>query len=254
MSIGLSEVIGMIKSKKELSEVENSVVSGHLEDYLRKNKFSISKMTPPQIKLIVKDIRSDLRKHVGRFQSSTKDREALLKKGDMRGLLRTHSSTKERLDFYPQLKEIISKLKVKSILDIGCGINPIAIASPQVRYYASDINLGDLKIVKSFFQKNGISGETFTCDLNKIESCTLPKADLCLILKVFDILGKNDYLIAKKVLETVKCQHIIASFSTRTLSGKPMNSPRRIWFEKLLGSLCYQFEIIKSTNEIFYIV
>jgi hypothetical protein len=254
MNIDILEVVNRIKSKKELSGVSDSIILEHLEEYLRKNKLSLERLNNSQIKLVIKDIRSDLRNHVGRFLASTKNRGKLLEKEDIPSLLKTHSSTKERIEFYPQLKEIISRLNTKSILDLGCGINPIALASSGVKYYASDINTADLNAVEAFFEKNKIDGKTFVCDLNKIEGCKLPEADLCLILKVFDILGKKDYEIAEKVLESINCKHIIASFSTRTLSGKPMNSPRRIWFEKLLNSLCYQFEIIKSKNEIFYIV
>ncbi len=254
MGAGISEIVSLIRAKKELSGIQNSTVLEHLEEYLRKNKFSLEKMNRSEIRLIVKDIRSELRNKVGRFQASTKKRIKLLEKSDIPSLLRTHASTKERIEFYPQLKEIISKLKAKSILDLGCGLNPLALASQDVKYYASDINMKDLEIVESFFHKNKIDGKTFVCDLNKVEGCKLPEADLCLILKVFDILGKKDYETAKKVLEAINCRHIIASFSTRTLSGKPMNSPRRIWFEKLLKSLCYQFEIVRSNNEIFYIV
>lgn len=250
----ISEIVQKIKQKRELSGIDSSLVAESLERYLSKEGIVLNKLTKSQIKIVVKDVRSGLRENIGRFQSSSKDRYKLLEKNDIQSLLRTHSSTKERVDFYPQLKEIIARLKISSILDLGCGINPIALASPGVTYYASDINLEDLEIVKLFFQKHNLTGKVFACNLNNIENCSIPEADLCLVLKVFDILGKKDYETAKKVLEKVNSKHLIVSFSTRTLSGKPMNRPRRIWFEKLLDSLCYKFEIIKSNNEIFYIV
>lgn len=250
----ISEIIQKIKQKKELSGIDSALVKEKLERYLAKTKISPNKLTDSQLKIVVKDIRSSLRENVGRFQASSKDRYKLLEKNDIPALLRAHSSTKERTNFYPQLREIISKLNVSSILDLGCGINPVAIASPGVKYYASDINLEDLEIVKLFFQKNKIDGKVFSCDLNKIESCSLPAVDLCLVLKVFDIIGEKDFEIAKKVLETIRAKHLIISFSTVTISGKPMNRPRRVWFERLLNSLCYKFEIIESDNEIFYLI
>ena len=51
-----------------------------------------------------------------------------------------------------ELKEIIKKLNPKSILDLGCGINPLALAEKGVKYYASDINSEDLNIVREFFK------------------------------------------------------------------------------------------------------
>jgi len=250
----IAQVVQKIKEKKELSGIEDSIVSEHLNEYLAKHRINLTALTPYQIKLIITDIRKILREKVGRFQASIKNRYPLLEKGNIEAILRTHSSTKERVYFYPQLKEIIRKLKVKSILDLGCGINPLALAEKGTKYYASDINSEDLDIVKEFFKDHKIDGEVFVCDLNKIEACVLPKTDLTLILKVFDILGKSDYRTAKKVIERVSSAHLIVSFSTKTLSGKPMKSQRRVWFERLLGSFLYRFEIIKSDNEIFYII
>ncbi len=250
----IKNLVKKIKQKKELSGIEEAIILDNLKSYLNKNRISLEKLNPNQLKLVVKDVRSSLREKVGRFQASAKNRYNLLEKDDIKSLLKTHSSTKERIAFYPQFIEIINKLKAKSILDLGCGINPLALAKPGIKYYASDINLEDLNIVRIFFQKHKIDGKVFLCDLNKIENCDLPEADLAIILKVFDILGDKEYETAKKVLEKIKSPHLIASFSTITLSGKRMHNQRRIWFEKLLNFLLYKFEIVKSDNEIFYIM
>lgn len=247
-------LVQRVKKKRELSGIDDAVVREKIIKYFEKNKLPEEKMNDSQLKIVVKDVRSALRENVGMFQASTKNRYNFLEKNDIISLLKTHSSTKERIDFYPKIEEILKKLKINSILDLGCGINPIALAKPGMKYYASDINSDDLNLVKLFFKKMKIDGATFVCDLNKIENCNLPEAELTLIFKVFDIIGKKDYEIAKNVLENLKSKHLIISFSTKTLSGKPMNSPRRIWFEKLLDSLCYKFEIVSSSNELFYII
>lgn len=250
----LEEVVLKIKQKKELSAIDSSMIREALSDYLVKNKFLLEDLTPAQLKLVIKDIRRSLREKVGRFQATAKNRYKLLEKNEISSLLNTHSSTKERINFYPQLREIIKQMHIKSILDLGCGINPLALAEPGINYYASDINLEDLDIVKHFFKKNNLKGEVFVCDLTKIEKCALPETELTVVLKVFDILTKKDYETAKKILEKIRSKRIIVSFSTRTLSGKPMRRPRRIWFESLLDSLSYKFEITASDNEVFYII
>jgi hypothetical protein len=245
-------VIARIKQKKELSGIDDSIVSNALLLYLNKRKLSLDNINERQIKLVIKDIRSELRNYAGRFQVGIKDRKALLEKEDITALLRTHSSTKERISFYPALARFIESLDIKSILDLGCGLNPIALAKPGIKYYASDINLEELNLINGFFAGNNIDGRAFFCDLNKIEKCDIPEAELCMILKVFDILGKNDYAIAHKVLERIRSRYILVSFSTRTLSGKPMRRPRRIWFENLIVKMAFLFEIFNSDNEIFY--
>ena len=247
-------IVDKIKQKKELSGISREIIKQHLKNYLSRHKFELDNLNKSQLQVVVKDIRAVLRKNVGRFKASLKDRYKLFEKGDISELLKTHASTKERLDFYPALKEIIKSLKARSILDLGCGINPLALAKPAVKYYASDINSDDLKIVELFFKKNKIKGKVFVCDLNKVDSCSFPEADLVLILKVFDILGEQDYKTAMKILEKIHCKNLIVSFSTITLSGKRMRHPRRIWFERLLSSMLYKFKITFSDNEIFYII
>jgi hypothetical protein len=251
--MALQDIIARIKQKKELSGIGDSLVSEALEKYLKSHKLSLENLGRHELKIVIKDIRAQMRDYVGRFQVSSKDRLKLLKEGDILSMLKTHSSSKERLSFYPELRKIISGLRVKSILDLGCGLNPLALAEQGIKYYASDINEEELKIIDLFFGENKIDGATFVCNLTKVEQCRLPEADICLILKVFDILGKNDYLIAEKVISRIKSKYLLISFSTKTLSGKPMNKPRRIWMEKLLASSGYSFKIINSDNEIFYL-
>lgn len=249
----INDLISKIKQKKELSGIDNSIIKKTIEEYQEKNKLFIESLKEKELKIAIKDIRSKLRLYAGRFQSSLKDRLRLLEKNEVQKLLKTHFSTKERLDFYPKIKSIINSLNVKSILDLGCGLNPLAIASPQIKYYASDINAGELSLIEKFFKTNKIEGKTFVCNLTKIESCNLPNADICLIFKVLDILGKEQYIISEKILKSISSKYIFVSFSTRTLSGRIMKKRRRFWFENLLSKLNFSYKLFESENEIFYL-
>ena len=88
--------------------------------------------------------------------------------------------------------------------------------------------------------------------LRKIKS-NLPKADLCLLLKVLDIMGKNRK-VSEEILKKVPCPKILVSFSTKKLSGKSMTRPRRIWFERTLEHLGFPFKKFEIPNEIFYLI
>ncbi len=224
------ELIKKIKQKKELSGIPDKVISEELDNYQTKLKINYNSLKPKQFKLIVKDIRSDLRKCSGMFCFSAK----------------------ERLDFYPNLKKEIKTLDPQSILDLGCGLNPIYLSSKKIKYYAVDINENYLEKVKSFFAKNKIPGKTIPYDLRKIKT-NLPKADLCLIMKVFDVLENKGHKLAEKILNSIHCKYILISFSTKTLSGRPMNHPQRGWIERLLTRLEYKFKTLRSSNEIFYL-
>ncbi|MCA9485894.1 MAG: hypothetical protein KC506_03560 [Nanoarchaeota archaeon] len=245
------KLLQKIKEKKELSGMADIVVLKNLDDYIKKYKINLDKIPPSQIKIMIKEIRADLRKLTGRFQKNIKKRKNLQE--NFNEVLKTHTSTHERLSFYPGLKAIISKEKPKSILDLGCGLNPLALASKGTKYYASDIKEDELEIVDAFFKKNKIPGKTFIYDLRNPEE-ELPQADICLIFKVLDILDKKNHSLTRRILEKVNCKKFIISFSTKKLSGRPMNKPQRIWFEKTLKNLKFPFEKLNTSNEIFYLI
>lgn len=245
------ELIDKIKQKPELKSIDNSVVAYSLQKYLKKYNLKISELRKSKIKMIIKGIRAELRAFVGQYQRTSKKQSS---EGDFNDILKTHSSTAERISFYPQLKSLLSSLKINSILDLACGLNPIALAPPEIKYYASDINLSDLEKVQDFFNKNNIAGKTFICDLRNIYSCPLPLADITLLFKVLDIIEPKGHKLAEKIISHLNSKYILVSFATRKLSGKPMNFPRRFWFEKMLSRLSLNFESFFSNNEIFYLI
>jgi len=146
----------------------------------------------------------------------------LLNSKKIQELLKTHSSTAERLEYYPELKKLISKMKAKSILDLGCGLNPIALASSKIKYYAADIKEDELDLIKKYFSTKNIKGKTFIYDLTKIDN-KLPKTDLCIMFKVLDVI---DHRITEKIITRVKCKKILVSFSSKKTVRKTNVTPK----------------------------
>ena len=241
------EIIKKIKEKKELSGLGDSIVEDFLNEVLKKYKLSSKES---DIKILVSETRNLLRKISGRFQKSLKKREENIEKSNFIELLKSHSSTSERLSFYPELIMLINSKKPSSILDLGCGLNPLAVASKKLKYYACDIKKDELKIVENYFKKNKIKGKAFFYDLRKIDS-TLPKAGVCLAFKVFDILGKNNHSLTKQIIQKIKCKTIIASFSTKKLSGNTMRNPERRWIERILSNLNLNYKKVYPDNDVF---
>jgi SAM-dependent methyltransferase len=250
----MEDLIKKIKEKPELKGIPDSIIKELIEKYTKKYQINITEMKKSDIKIIIKEVRAKLRLYTGRFQISNKhlssDRE------DELSILKSHSSTNERISFYPRLKEEIKKLHPKSILDLGCGLNPLELASQYVYYYASDINQTHLDIIKDFFKKNKIQGETFIYDLRNLSKYPepLPETDLALLFKVLDIIDDKGRANAEKIVSIIPAKHILVSFSTIKISGKPMNRPNRVWFEKMLHRLNKSFSTFKSENEIFYLI
>lgn len=249
----MKQIIKKIKEKKELSDLPDSLIEDTLKNYFKKYNLSMPSTKKSQ-KILIKEIRSELRKYTGRFQVSSKKRTELLKENKVRELLKTHTSTKERLPYYSKLISLIKKYDPKSILDLGCGLNPIAVAKkfPTAKYYAYDIKESELKLISHFFRENKIPGKTKVIDIRKLTK--LPKTDLTLILKTLDIIETKGHPHATNIMKNLNSKNIIVSFSTKTLSGKPMNSPRRQWFENLLHSQRLEFKIFRIPNEVFYII
>lgn len=247
-----NQLLEKIKQKKELSGLSNILISEIIESYLAKNKLFIHELNPSKLKVIIKAIRAELRLYAGRFQKPFKKRHELLKQNKVQELLKTHLSTEERLHYYSKLKRKINSLNPSSVLDLGCGINPIALANKKIRYYAADINEEDLSFVREYFEKKKIKGKVFYYNLKNIKS-DLPKADVCLIFKVFDIIETKGHKLAERIIKAVPCKYIIISFPTKTLSKAAMRHPQRGWIERLFNRLEYKFKSFKSENEIFYL-
>ncbi len=246
-------LIKEIKHKPELKDLPDSLVEKTLNEYLLKHKISLSNSIKER-KIIIKEIRAELRRYAGQYvsKSGIKKREELIKEGRFSDILNQHASTRERSIDYEEIKSIIKNLNLKSILDLGCGLNPLAIASPETKYYAYDIKEEDLNIVREFFKKEGIKGEVHNKDIRLTEN--FPKVDLCIIFKVLDILGDNRNETTRRLLTTIQSNFFLISFATRTLSGKPMNSPYRRWFEKILNELKYPYEVKRMKQEVVYII
>ncbi len=249
----MKNLIEEIKRKREISGVSEILINELINEYLRKNNIYLDNLKKRERKIIIKEIRAELRKYTGRFQGNNKQRDEFLEKDKINDLLKTHKSTRERIEIYDDVKKIIYGLDPSSILDLGCGLNPIAVAKRGIKYYASDIKEDELKIMKKFFEKNKIEGETFFYDIRK-GGLDLPEVDLCLLLKLLDIIEEKGHKIAENLLKNIKCKYFIVSFPTKKISGKPMKKPERIWFEKILNRLGYYFKIEKRENEVFYII
>jgi len=257
----MNNIILKIKQKKELSDIPDELIEDVLKNYLKKHNIKIPSSRKSQ-KIIIKEVRAELRKYTGQYQISSRKRIALLNQNKITQLLKTHTSTRERLPYYSKLIRIIKELNPKSILDLGCGLNPIAIINKinnkAIIYYAYDIKQDELELINNFFRKNKIKGKTILADIRKITK--FPKTDLCLILKTLDIIEPNSKghkianQIIRQIIRNLQCKFIIISFATKTLSGKIMRMQRRIWLEKILDKLSYKFKTIRTKNEIFYII
>ncbi len=266
-----------IKAKKALKGVDDSVLNNLLSRYLQSNN-ALSRLVlyanekqlrkSHEYRKTIKKIRQSLHGSYSVFQipkNSEEIKKDFFKKAkfgsltdeDYNKVLSMHLSTKERLENYQTIYENIFEVtgKPKSILDLGCGLNPFSIhfiGLKKLEYTALDIDRANLEAVQKYFELSGIKGKTILMDLKSsaIEQLDSINADICFAFKIFEI----DRRIAERIIPHLKSKYLVASFSTVSVSGRTMSSPEREWFEKMLSRLNLKNETFRTENELFYII
>jgi 16S rRNA (guanine(1405)-N(7))-methyltransferase len=261
----VGELIRNIKKKKEFRHLVDSFVEERLKQYLKKEAKSVGFLMrgfsekSGKYKEIIKGIRRELRKVYGLFQRDAARR--LDSKQQYKEILESHTSTRERLSFYSSLYKKIFKItgKPKSILDLGCGLNPFSIPFMGLKgleYYAYDVNVEEMGLVKKYFKflkSKDFSGVTGILDLLKLGK--LKKVDVCFLWKVTDVLDRGKgHKKSEEVIVNVPAKYVIVSFPTFTVRGVRMRKPRRKWIELMCQRLGYKYTIIEEKNELFYVV
>ncbi len=245
------ELLKEIQKKNELKGIAKKIVSETLHDYIRKNNISLEDCNKKDLKMIVKEIRGQLRNLTGMFSQKSTSKDIALSEYEEENILKEHISTSERMHGYNVLKEYINHGNFSSILDLGCGLNPLIIAKSGITYHAVDIRQDYLDTVMDFFRSKNIKGTIEICDIRHFLP-SVTHADLVLMLKLLDVIDKKGHKRAEQLIRALTCREMLISFSTKTLSGKPMNHPQRGWIERLLKRLGYTYESFSLYNEIFY--
>lgn len=254
----MDKLIEEIKRKKELNGISDNIVLEQVEKYLSQNKkINLENKRSADYKKTIKEVRAKLRRSYGLFRVESKETNSK----DIDSVLTAHSSTKERSYFYPELYQKIFDItgKPKIILDLGCGVNPLSYSFmnlKKVEYHAYDINEKEITLINEYFKREHIQGEASVMDVSKVEEVKkLPSADLAFLFKITDILDRGKgHKKTEEVLVAVPTKFVVISFPTLTMSGKPMNAPRRKWMEWLCQRLGYPYEVLEFSNEIFYVV
>lgn len=268
--MNVKELIGKIKEKKEFSGIEDRFVKVEVITYFKQNPKAMKAVSEGRIrsedyKQAVKHVRAVLRRIYGVFLTkATEDREKYLESKDYEKILATHLSTKERLPLYPVIYEKIFAItgEPKVILDLGCGLNPVSypFMKVQAEYYASELTAEDCKFLEKCFEKMKIKGKAVPLDLIEVAGNPellkqFPEADICFLFKVLDeIERKKGRKTSEALIKAIDAKYLVISFATKKVTGKPMKYPYRRWLEQMLTRLGFEFEIIKESNEVFYVV
>ena len=274
----VDELVAAIKSKKELSGLDDSFVAERVvkifnSDARIKRKYDNSKdfkqfSRSKEFDALLKTVRKELRTIYGVFQLGNAEEllGSYLKSRDPKlidEMLECHTSTKERLPYYGIVYTKLSKLigAPKKIFDLGCGLNPLSYPYMQAVGWspyivASDVSSGDMLFLATAFKELGIPGEAMPLDLVKeYEAVAEHSVDVVFLFKLLDSLEEASRHISYKLFDCLKSKWIVASFPTKSIGGKKnIATASRTWFERLLTRKELSWETFSVENELFYVI
>ena len=164
-----------------------------------------------------------------------------------------------------------------NLLDIASGLNPIAMIALiekynycKIKYIATELNKEDCDFLNDFFNiitkyYPNFNGIAYDIDLRRDYerlNCIIKEnnieindknINICLIFKTIEILEKYKKHFSFKIFDNIKeFNNIIVSFPLQTLANTQTTNKKRLWFEKMISKLGYEYGTIQLKNEIFY--
>jgi len=144
-------------------------------------------------------------------------------------VMRVHASTAERL---PDLEEffqatLASIAPVESILDLACGLNPLALAwmplSQSGRYLGCDLYADLTGFLNAFYAHIGRKGRFDACNLLDLGNIDLQKnhVQITFLLKTLTCLEQLEKGAGLRLLDAVPSPYVLVSFPVSSLGGRP---------------------------------
>lgn len=171
-----------------------------------------------------------------------------------------HTSTRERLPIMDQFYAacMADLAPVRSVLDIACGLNPLAIPwmplADNASYYAYDIHQQMLDFLAQCMTMLGIRGHAEAIDV--VQNCPTQEVDVALVLKTLPCLEQIDKQAGSYILHTLKARHMIVSFPVASLGGKNrgMIAYYDAHFRALIGNEPWEVHRLELATELVFIV
>jgi 16S rRNA (guanine(1405)-N(7))-methyltransferase len=171
-----------------------------------------------------------------------------------------HASTRERLPILEEFfgQTLASLGPIHSVLDLACGLNPLALAwmpvADDVVYHACDIYEDMLAFVGGFLDHCGVQQHVSVCDLS-IECPSLP-VQVVFLLKTIPCLEQLDKTVGPRLLDSIAAEHLLVSFPVRSLGGraKGMEQNYENHFHQLVAGRGWQIKRFQFRTELAFLV
>ena len=188
--------------------------------------------------------------------SRSGDRERFLKACTQ--VMSHHSSTAERLALLDRFyaTTLTDLPPIHSILDVGCGLNPLAIPWMPLEegadYYAVDIYQDMVDFLNRFMALTLVRGHAQAGDV--LQGYPSDPVDVALVLKGLPCLEQVDKSAGRRLLDTLDAAHLLVSFPVHSLGGrsKGMAATYEAHFRQLVAGRGWQIERFEFTTELVF--
>jgi 16S rRNA (guanine(1405)-N(7))-methyltransferase len=174
--------------------------------------------------------------------------------------MRGHASTSERLpiinEFYQTCLQSIAP--IQSILDLGCGIHPLALPwmplAEDPMYLGMDIFKEMTDFDQRFLQQVRLRGRVLHADF--LGNLPRQRYQLALCLKIIPLIDQVNQGITRTWLEKIPAEHILVSFPTSSLGGRSKGMPAhyRERFAQLTSESHWRVETYEFPSELAFLL
>jgi 16S rRNA (guanine(1405)-N(7))-methyltransferase len=176
----------------------------------------------------------------------------------LKSIMRLHASTFERLpildDFYTEILGPIGP--VHSILDLACGLNPLAAAwmplAPGATYHALDIYRDMIDFINQVFGLFAQPGRAEQANI--LQGVPEGHTQVALLLKTLPCLEQVDKTISPRLLGAIQADVLIVSYPVASLGGrtKGMRSFYEAHFKTLVAGQPWKIEKLDFATELVF--
>jgi len=225
----------------------------------------------PNVKQAIKSTKNRLHQLGGAYMSRRPDYAGWLERlreatseGEQRAacieMMAHHASTRERIPildtFYATILAPIGP--IRSILDVACGLNPLAIRwmplAPDVRYIAVDMYDDMAQFLAQALPLLGVQAESKAID---VAHQPLPgPVHLAMVLKTLSCLAQMDRTSAKNLLWRLDAEYILVTYPSKSLGrrDKGMTATYAAQFDSLIADTGWRYQRSEFDGELAFLI
>ena len=204
--------------------------------------------------------KQDYMKWKGRLSPLPDDIHSTSAKDFCTDVMRAHYSTDERLPILEDLYQtILSTIQpIRSILDLACGLNPLALpwmpVEDDVRYIGCDIFADMVEFLNTFGTHFKMNTKFTSCNL--LDAHFDQQVKVAFLLKTMPCLEQLEKGFPQKLLSEIPADYILISYPISSLSRKlkGMKENYTDQFMQLIAAFDWTYEQFEFSTELVFLV